>query len=126
MRRTVIAVVFKNGESILMQNHVKHGFWTIPIGAAEVGEQPEEAARREMREELGIEQLVMREIVRGVQTYPQYPGEAYDVVIFEAISFDGQIRNMEPHKHKDQKFIPMDEIPERVGDVTKLLLEKRA
>jgi mutator protein MutT len=54
---TAGAIIFNNEEKVLL---FKHRFragsgWGIPGGFLERGEQPEEAMRRELREEIGLE-----------------------------------------------------------------------
>jgi len=54
---TAAAVVTDDAGRVLLLKHVFRGGsgWGIPGGFIEAGEQPEEAARRELREEAGIE-----------------------------------------------------------------------
>lgn len=61
----VIAVVKKNDKFLLtLRNDPKnphvHKKWQLPGGAVEFGEHPEEALKREMKEELGIEVGIIR------------------------------------------------------------------
>lgn len=49
-------LVIQNGNDILMVRHTYgSGGWTFPGGGIKYGETPEDAAKREAREELGIE-----------------------------------------------------------------------
>lgn len=54
---TAGAVVVDEGGRVLLLNHVFRvgSGWGIPGGFMEKGEQPEEALRRELREEIGLE-----------------------------------------------------------------------
>lgn len=56
-RLAVGACVFKDGRVLLVRraNPPSSGRWAIPGGAVELGESLREAARREIREETGIE-----------------------------------------------------------------------
>jgi 8-oxo-dGTP pyrophosphatase MutT (NUDIX family) len=49
----VAGVVIRNGEVLLVRDN--HGFWAGVGGWIEVGEHPERALLRELREELGVE-----------------------------------------------------------------------
>ena len=51
------AVILNDSGEVLLLNHVLRPFsgWGLPGGFLTVGEQPEEAIRREIREETGIE-----------------------------------------------------------------------
>jgi 8-oxo-dGTP diphosphatase len=50
-------LIHKDGKILLIKRKFEpnKGRWSLPGGLMEVGEDPEEAARREVREELGIE-----------------------------------------------------------------------
>ena len=54
---TAGALIFNNeGKVLLLKHRFRAGSgWGIPGGFLEVGEQPEEAMRRELREEIGLE-----------------------------------------------------------------------
>ena len=54
---TAGALIFNNeGKVLLLKHRFRAGSgWGIPGGFLEVGEQPEEALRRELREEIGLE-----------------------------------------------------------------------
>lgn len=46
--------VFDEGGRLLLARHVDGGLWATPGGAVEPGESPQQAARRELREETGL------------------------------------------------------------------------
>lgn len=51
-----VAGVIKNSKGeILMQEHIKYGFWTIPVGKAKLGQSVEEGLKQEILEECNIE-----------------------------------------------------------------------
>ena len=54
---TAGAIIFNNeGKVLLLKHRFRAGSgWGIPGGFLEAGEQPEEAMRRELREEIGLE-----------------------------------------------------------------------
>lgn len=70
MSRTVIVVagiIRRDGLFLIGQRQAKdrHGLkWEFPGGKVEVGETPREALKRELREELGIEAVIGREVAR--------------------------------------------------------------
>lgn len=56
--KIVVGSVVRSGEHILLCRRAiepRAGFWTIPAGYLELNESPEEGARREAREEAGVE-----------------------------------------------------------------------
>jgi 8-oxo-dGTP pyrophosphatase MutT (NUDIX family) len=51
----VKCVISHDGRWLMIRNSYGPGHWTFPGGAIDRGESPEEAARREVREEVAIE-----------------------------------------------------------------------
>jgi 8-oxo-dGTP diphosphatase len=65
--------------------------WEFPGGKVESGEQPVEALRRELREELGIEVGAASEITRFSF---QYPGRDPILLVFYRVNcYSGQVEN---------------------------------
>ena len=60
----VYAVAFTEAGFVMVYNRPRRG-WEFPGGSIETGESPEEAARREFREETGRELFIA-----GVEEYP--------------------------------------------------------
>lgn len=56
--RVVVSIIVEHGGKVLLQqraNDPRAGFWTFPGGFLEMGELPEEGARRETLEEVGLD-----------------------------------------------------------------------
>ncbi len=68
------------------------GKWEFPGGKREAGETMAECLRRELREELGIEAEVGRELWQSEHTYPGRPTVA--LTFFRVDRFDGEPRNV--------------------------------
>jgi len=120
------AVIKDEKGRILMQHHVKFNFWTIPLGKAKNGESPEEGVKTEIFEECNLhvkklKEIAFREIV--------YNRNGRDVKVFthtfEILEYTGKLENKEPHKHKEQKFIELEEIKNMpyLSDQTLMFLE---
>lgn len=58
----VKCLVENNGRYLLVKNSYGKKFWTVPGGGLNKKESPEEAVRREVREELGIEVQEIKKI----------------------------------------------------------------
>jgi 8-oxo-dGTP diphosphatase len=73
MKRVVAAVIEKNGKLLVCQR-TRHQTmplkWEFPGGKIEEGEQPRDALRRELEEELGIDATIGDEIARIQHEYP--------------------------------------------------------
>lgn len=122
-----VAAVIKDPQGdILMFQHKKFGFWTIPIGKAEPGETPYEGMLTEVSEECGINVVSAVEIASRPYTYKR-DGNDVNLIshIYEVTQFDGTPRNAEPHKHLEMRFMPVSEIVKlkTLSDATLLFLE---
>jgi len=121
----VVAVIKDNQGRILMQNHVKYGFWTLPIGKAKLDQGPEDALKQEILEECG---LIIKDIKELVAKNYKY--ERNDKIVnvfshlFEILKYSGQLDNKEPEKHSEQKFVDLEEIKKLpyLSDMTVLYL----
>lgn len=117
----VAAVIFNNKGEMLIQNHVKYSFWTIPVGKAKPYQTPEKAIIQEMKEECDIELIDFEEFKTFTRIYAR--GRKMVQVtahIFRVNKYKGTIRNIEPDKHKEQVFLPIAHIRafNRLSDVT--------
>jgi 8-oxo-dGTP diphosphatase len=94
MKRVVAAVIVQNGKLLVCQR-TRHQTmplkWEFPGGKIEEGEQPRDALRRELEEELGIHAKVGDEIVRVQHTYPN--GVMVELRFFVVREFSGAIEN---------------------------------
>jgi ADP-ribose pyrophosphatase YjhB (NUDIX family) len=123
-----IAAVIKNKDGdILMQEHVKYGFWTIPVGKVKEGQSIIDGLKQEILEECNLEILECVEIAR--QDY-LYERNGSDVKVashlFEITKYNGEMKNTEPLKHKQQIFMPIKDISELpfLSDLTLLYLSQ--
>lgn len=122
-----VAAIIKNqrGE-ILMQEHTKYGFWTIPVGKVKDEQSIEEGLRQEIFEECNIQLKEFKEITVRSYTYTR---EGNDVLVishlFEVLDYEGEVKNNEPQKHTQQLFLPLSKIKKLsyLSDLTLLYLE---
>lgn len=86
-----------NGRELLLMhrdkkaNDVHEGKWISVGGKLEVGESPEDCARREIFEETG---LVVKEMaLKGIITFPEFTvGDDWYTYVFKITDFDGVLR----------------------------------
>ena len=94
MKRVVAALIWKDGD-ILVCQRTRHQVmplkWEFPGGKIEDGEQPRDALRRELEEELGIEAVIEDEVVRLVHTYPN--GNSVELRFYDVRKYSGEIEN---------------------------------
>ena len=86
MKRVVAALIVKD-DLLLACQRTRHQAmplkWEFPGGKIEEGEQPRDAMRRELEEELGIEADVGSEVARIVHQYPG--GSSVELRFFEKL-----------------------------------------
>src|SRR5271165_3391988 len=73
MKQVVAALIWKGGKILICQrtrHQVMPLKWEFPGGKIEEGEQPRDALRRELEEELGIEATIGDEVARIHHEYP--------------------------------------------------------
>ena len=94
MKRVVAALIFKDGK-ILVCQRTRHQTmplkWEFPGGKIEEGEQPRDALRRELDEELGIEASVGDEVARIRHQYKN--GSSVELRFFVVSEYKGQLEN---------------------------------
>ena len=117
MKNDAIAIIIRNqfGE-VLLQYHNKLQAWTMPVGGIEEGETPEDALCREAQEELGIHIKEFRLIGSKLLKDKEYPANSgifisVNQYYFEIDSFEGKVRNMEPDKHRELKWVKPCDMP---------------
>ena len=94
MKRVVAAVIQKDSKVLVCQR-TRHQTmplkWEFPGGKIEEGEQPRDALRRELEEELGIHAKIGDEIARLQHIYPN--GAAVELRFFIVREYGGEMEN---------------------------------
>jgi len=94
MKRVVAALILKD-DTILACQRTRHQSmplkWEFPGGKIEEGEQPRDALRRELEEELGIEPVIGDEVARIHHEYAT--GIAIELRFYEVRRYHGEIEN---------------------------------
>jgi len=78
MIRVVAAIAQRDGRMLICRRRCDEKFplkWEFPGGKALPEETPEQALARELREELGVEAAIGREVYRTQHRYPELPEE---------------------------------------------------
>ncbi len=110
MKRVVAALIVNDGR-ILACQRTRHQVmplkWEFPGGKIEEGEQPRDALRRELEEELGIEATIGNEVVRIQHDYPS--GGSVELRFFEVHEYQGEIEN---RIFREVRWVGRKELPE--------------
>ncbi|HEK9098931.1 NUDIX domain-containing protein [Bacillus pfraonensis] len=104
-----VAAVIKNELGEILFQYPGGKFWSLPAGAIEPGETPEEAVVREVWEETGLR--VQIKGIKGVyggeefrHTYSNGDQVEYIVVVFECEVMEGELRAIDGESLKLQYF----------------------
>jgi len=94
MKRVVAALIEKNGKLLVCQR-TRHQTmplkWEFPGGKIEDGEQPRDALRRELEEELGIHARIGDEVARLQHVYPNRT--MVELRFFLVREYQGELEN---------------------------------
>ena len=100
----------------------RSNIWALPKGLVDDGENPEQAALREVREETGIEATVLSKLDDIRYTYVRSWGDRQRV--FKVVSFfllryrSGRLGNIVPEMRREVRtaqWIPLDEAHQRIS-----------
>jgi 8-oxo-dGTP diphosphatase len=109
MKQVVAALIFKDGKVLVCQR-TRHQTmplkWEFPGGKIEEGEQPRDALRRELDEELGIDATIGEEVSRIVHEYPG--GGSVELRFFIVREYRGEIENK---IFRDVRWSPPSQLP---------------
>ena len=110
MKRVVAALILED-DRILACQRTRHQTmplkWEFPGGKIEEGEQPRDALRRELEEELGIEANIGNEVARIQHEYPS--GGTVELRFFEVRDFRGRIEN---RIFREVRWVERSKLPE--------------
>ena len=94
MKRVVAGLIWREGRILICQRTRHQPMplkWEFPGGKIEEGEQPRDALRRELDEELGIAAVVGDEVVRLIHKYPG--GNSVELRFFDVREYAGELEN---------------------------------
>ena len=95
MKRVVAALIVQDGKLLVCQR-TRHQTmplkWEFPGGKIEEGEQPRDALRRELDEELGIQATIGDELARIQHEYPN--GGMVELRFYVVRQYQGNLENL--------------------------------
>jgi 8-oxo-dGTP diphosphatase len=91
----VAGLIVRDGRVLICQRSADSKFplkWEFPGGKVEPGEDPAEALRRELREELAIEVEESKEFARHVHHYKDMP--PVELRFYQVLRYQGEVKNL--------------------------------
>ncbi|MEN1935955.1 NUDIX hydrolase [Paenibacillus sp. 102] len=124
-----VAVLNEQGQILLQKR--KSGVWGVPGGFMELGESTEEAGRREVLEETGIEigKLDLVDIFSGEEFFVKLPNgdEFYPITIaYMSKEIKGGNLQADGTESLEVKFFSLNQLPENISPFIKKLMQQQA
>lgn len=121
-----LGVFVKKGDEFLMglrKGAHGAGTWCFPGGHLEYGETWEDCARRESREEVGIELTNLRHVATTNDIFEEEKKHYITIFMMRDLA-SGEVTLMEPEKFVEWRWCHWDEFPENIFVPTKNLREQ--
>jgi 8-oxo-dGTP diphosphatase len=109
MKQVVAALILKNGKLLVCQRTRHQSMplkWEFPGGKIEDGEQPRDALRRELEEELGIDAQIGEEVARIRHDYKN--GGVVELRFYVVNEYAGEMEN---RIFRDVRWAKRSELP---------------
>jgi 8-oxo-dGTP diphosphatase len=109
VRMVAAALILRGDEVLICQRRPDQPMalkWEFPGGKMEPGESAEQALKRELDEELGIDAEIGVRVAHTRHTYRS--GGAVDLQFFAVLSYQGEIRNI---IFNDMRWCPLRDLP---------------
>lgn len=117
-----VLILNKKEECLLMKrgknSKNEAGWWCKPGGAIDWGEKAEDAMKREIREELGIEIDIWGYLPHTDHVIKK-DNQHWLAVNYVASIKKGEPKNMEPDKHDEIRWFSLDELPRKTTKTTR-------
>jgi 8-oxo-dGTP diphosphatase len=112
-----VYIILEKGGKILFGKRINTGYqdgnYQFPAGHVEEGELPTHAIIREAKEEVNVDLSPADLQLIHVSFRPKHDQTGDRVeFFFKAKTWGGELKNMEPEKCEDLKWIKIDELPE--------------
>lgn len=120
--KVAVAVIVERGEKILLVKRgidPHRGFWTLPAGFMDAGEEPERAAERECLEETGLQVSVI-DLVTIISGQEHSRG-AHLVIVYRAEVEEGHLNASDDAA--EAAFFSGDDLPPLAFEATKIAVE---
>lgn len=126
----VHVLIIRDGRVLLIHRQTQdmmHDMYAMPAGRVDEFEAITVAGCRELEEETGLGIVPDQLELMGVFHRPKvmYKGKDQDIIEFVFMAKDvvGNPQNMEPDKHSEVGFFPLDALPKTTSQSTRLAVE---
>ncbi|MFA6888127.1 MAG: NUDIX domain-containing protein [Candidatus Woesearchaeota archaeon] len=122
----IAAIILNENGEVLIQKHVKYGFWTLPVGKIKKGQSVIDGLKEELYDECGIIPTDYKQIMHKKYRYMRLKKKIIvNCYLFDIKNYTGTLINKEPHKHTTQTFMTIDAIKKLsyLSDLTLLYLD---
>jgi ADP-ribose pyrophosphatase YjhB (NUDIX family) len=121
------AIVLDPKGRLLLVHRTDYDMWSLPGGAAELGERLEDTAVREVHEEVGLtcHRLKLFGVYSGPELYFRYPNgdEVHPVIIsYLCREFSGTIQ-VDYIEAKEAAFVAIEGIPSEISPIDRFIIE---
>jgi 8-oxo-dGTP diphosphatase len=110
-------IIQKDGKILMGKrgNVFGKGNWAFPGGHLEVGETIEDCAKRELKEETGIEPTKIK-LIGIINDIRNIPGQSRQYIrfVFLIEDFSGEVVNKEPDRCEGWKWFSLDKLPKPI------------
>lgn len=121
-------IVNDKGEILLLKRSEKtkneRGKWEAPGGEVEFGETLEEAIRREMKEELGIEIDILKQWIAKNHIIPEDKQHWVATTFLVTVTKGYEPKILEPHKFDAIGWFDISQMPTPLSLITQMDLEE--
>lgn len=117
------ALIFNDkGDVLLLQRTANSknqaGQWSKPGGTIEFGENVEDAIKREIKEEIGAD-IELTKFLGYIDDIMESDHQHWITFNFLGKIVNGEIKNMEPHKHASLRWFALSDLPESLNKNTR-------
>lgn len=129
MNRPIIgiaAIIFNDKNEVLLlhrKSKVGKNTWGFPGGKLDINEGLEDCIKRETKEECNIN-IIDLEFVNLTNDIMYDIEQHYVTLYYKILSYDGELKNMEPNKCDEIKWFNINNLPINLFSPIKNLLKK--
>ncbi|MCL4437321.1 MAG: NUDIX domain-containing protein [Thaumarchaeota archaeon] len=119
-------IVNDSGEILLVQSYKWNNFWSVPGGHIELGERAEEAVKREVKEEVGLDVEPVKMLMVQQAVYPKnfMAPRHFIFMDFLCRTKSSKVKLDEREIQESKWATPEEALQEKLEEFTRNLVEK--